>query len=98
MPIAEKAKTATRNSNAVCQADRLSDHRYMANLFRLYLHATAYNLLVRLRRLVADPPPESEQPRSPARRSAAMNAGNTTTTGVNATRLGRGIPVLGKHG
>lgn len=38
-------------------ADRLSDHRYMANLFRLYLHTAAYNLLVHLRRLVADPPP-----------------------------------------
>jgi len=39
------------------QADRLSDHRYLANLFRLYLHAAAYNLLARLRRVVADPPP-----------------------------------------
>ena len=37
--------------------DRLSDHRFMANLFRLYLHATALNLLVRLRREIADPPP-----------------------------------------
>lgn len=37
-------------------ADRLSDHRYMANLFRLYLHTAAHNLLVRLRRLVVDPP------------------------------------------
>jgi len=39
-------------------ADRLSDHRYFANLFRLYLHTTAYNLLVRMRRTVADPPSE----------------------------------------
>ena len=31
------------------QADRLSDHRYFANLFRLYLHTAAYNLLVRMR-------------------------------------------------
>lgn len=37
-------------------ADRLSDHRYLANLFRLYLHTAAYNLLVRLRRLVVDAP------------------------------------------
>jgi Transposase DDE domain group 1 len=37
--------------------DRLSDHRFMANQFRLYLHACALNLLVRLRRVVADPPP-----------------------------------------
>ena len=37
--------------------DRLSDHRFLANQFRLYLHATALNLLVRLRREIADPPP-----------------------------------------
>jgi hypothetical protein len=35
---------------------KLGDHRYFANLFRLYLHATAYNLLVHMRRAVADPP------------------------------------------
>jgi hypothetical protein len=39
-------------------ADRLSDHRYFANLFRLYLHTLAYNLLVRMRHVVADPPHE----------------------------------------
>jgi len=48
------------------QADRLSDHRYMANLFRLYLHAAAYNLLVRLRRAAGDPPPESLADELPA--------------------------------
>ncbi len=36
--------------------DRLSCHRFFANDFRLQLHAAALNLLVRLRRLVADPP------------------------------------------
>jgi hypothetical protein len=47
------------------QADRLSDHRYFANLFRLYLHAAAYNLLVQMRHRVVDPPkerPEQEIP------------------------------------
>lgn len=46
------------------RADRLSDHRYMANLFRLYLHAAAHNLLVRLRRAIANPPapPASDVP------------------------------------
>jgi len=39
-------------------ADRLSDHRYFANLFRLYLHTAAYNLLVRMRRAIAAPPHE----------------------------------------
>ena len=37
--------------------DRLSDHRFLANYFRMYLHAAALNLLVRLRREIADPPP-----------------------------------------
>jgi DDE family transposase len=36
--------------------DRLSDHRFLANYFRLLMHALAYNLLVRQRRLIADPP------------------------------------------
>jgi hypothetical protein len=33
-------------------AGRLSDHRFLANYFRLYLHAAALNLLVRLRHAV----------------------------------------------
>ena len=32
--------------------DRLSDHRFVANFFRLYLHTAALNLLVRLRAAV----------------------------------------------
>jgi len=38
------------------EADRLSDHRYLANLFRLHLHIAAYHLLVAMRTAVADPP------------------------------------------
>ena len=55
---ADRGESENRNKELKCgfQADRLSDHRYMANLFRLYLHAAAYNLLARLRRVVADPP------------------------------------------
>jgi Transposase DDE domain group 1 len=52
--------------------DRLSDHRFVANHFRLYLHAAALNLLVRLRRVVAVPPPVPPAPAaapSGARRS-----------------------------
>jgi hypothetical protein len=37
--------------------DRLSDHRFLANYFRLYLHVAALNLLVRLRQVVALPAP-----------------------------------------
>jgi hypothetical protein len=42
------------------QADRLSDHRYFANLFRLYLHTAAYHLLVAMRCVQASPPPAEE--------------------------------------
>jgi hypothetical protein len=42
-------------------ADRLSDHRFLANFFRLYLHTAALNLLVRLRHtVVLAPPPAAE--------------------------------------
>jgi hypothetical protein len=37
-----------------CRADRLSDHRFWANQFRLLLHAAAYWLLDTLRRWLAD--------------------------------------------
>lgn len=58
---ADRGESENRNKEIKCgfEADRLSDHRYLANLFRLYLHAAALNLLVRLRSLVADPPPEN---------------------------------------
>jgi hypothetical protein len=42
-------------------ADRLSDHRFMANFFRLYLHAAALNLLVRLRHAVVRPAPTADE-------------------------------------
>jgi hypothetical protein len=44
---------------------RLSDHRFVANYFRLYLHALAMNLVVRMRRLVALPEPEREPEQLP---------------------------------
>jgi hypothetical protein len=37
----------------------------MANLFRLYMHATALNLLVRLRTWVVDPPPQTPRAEVP---------------------------------
>jgi hypothetical protein len=39
-----------KDFKAACQADRLSDHRFWANQFRLLLHAAAYWLLDTLRR------------------------------------------------
>lgn len=61
---ADRGESENRNKELKCElkADRLSDHRYLANLFRLYLHAAALNLLVRLRQLIAEPPePESNE-------------------------------------
>jgi hypothetical protein len=57
---ADRGESENRNKEIKCglEGDRLSDHRYLANLFRLYLHAAALNLLARLRRQVADPPPQ----------------------------------------
>jgi hypothetical protein len=56
---ADRGESENRNKElkAGLQADRLSDHRYFANLFRLHLHTAAYNLLVRMRHVVVDPPP-----------------------------------------
>jgi hypothetical protein len=58
---AERGESENRNKEIKRElaGDRLSDHRYLANLFRLYMHAMALNLLVRVRGQVANPPPES---------------------------------------
>jgi hypothetical protein len=53
-----RGESENRNKEFKCDLamDRLSDHRFLANFFRLYLHALAMNLSVRLRREIADPP------------------------------------------
>lgn len=52
--------------------DRLSDHRFMANLFRLCLHALALNLLIRLRSALPDPPDPEDQPHARRPRPAPL--------------------------
>jgi len=54
----ERGESENRNKEMKCErcADRLSDHRYMANCFRMFLHCLANNLLVSLRQKIADPP------------------------------------------
>lgn len=56
---AARGEAENRNKELKCdlKIDRTSDHRFLANFFRLYLHAAAHNLLVRLRRAFASPPP-----------------------------------------
>lgn len=55
---AGRGEAENRNKELKCdlKIDRTSDHRFMANFFRLYVHAAAHNLLVRLRRHFAQPP------------------------------------------
>jgi hypothetical protein len=57
-----RGESENRNKELKCGLgmDRLSNHRFLANYFRLCLHATALNLLVRLRREIASPPPAPE--------------------------------------
>ena len=54
---AERGESENRNKEFKrgLAMDRLSDHRFLANFFRLYLHAAALNLLVRMRRVIAVP-------------------------------------------
>jgi Transposase DDE domain group 1 len=77
-----RGESENRNKELKCGVgiDRLSDHRFVANLFRLYLHAAALNLLVRLRREVADPPP------TPTGTAAATLAGDERKRYQNARR------------
>jgi hypothetical protein len=55
---AERGESENRNKELKCElcTDRLSDHRYMANSFRMFLHCLANNLLVMQRQAIAAPP------------------------------------------
>jgi hypothetical protein len=62
---AERGEGENRNKELKCglQIDRTSDHRFLANFFRLYLHCAAFNLMTRFRQAMAlpelpEPPPE----------------------------------------
>ncbi len=73
-------------------ADRLSDHRYFANLFRLYLHTTAYNLLVHMRREVADPPREASGEEVPVEAFAGRQRRGWHNRRREGDPLGEGQP------
>jgi len=59
----ERGESENRNKELKreLQADRLSDHRFLANYFRLYLHAAALTLQIRLRHDVVQSPPTTEE-------------------------------------
>ena len=64
---ADRGESENRNKELKCElcADRLSDHRYMANCFRMFLHCLAYGLLLAMRRRIASPPEEPSLPDPP---------------------------------
>jgi Transposase DDE domain group 1 len=78
----ERGESENRNKEIKCGlgVDRLSDHRFKANYFRLYLHALAMNLLVRLRRLVAQPWPTEATAADAVDTEVASSATPATTT------------------
>jgi hypothetical protein len=90
----ERGESENRNKELKCglQADRLSDHRYMANLFRLYLHTAAANLLVRLRGVVADPPPPERPTELPTEALAGKDRRDYFNHRRECDPLGEGQP------
>jgi len=72
----ERGESENRNKELKCElaADRLSDHRYMANCFRMFLHCLANNLLVLLRQKIADPPAEESSGEYPDQHAVAAEA------------------------
>jgi hypothetical protein len=92
--FADRGESENRNKELKTglQADRLSDHRYMANLFRLYLHAAACNLLVRLRRAAGDPPPENPAEAIPAEALAGQERHDYHNRRRERDPLGEGQP------
>jgi hypothetical protein len=64
---AERGESENRNKELKCglQIDRTSDHRFLANFFRLYLHAAAFNVMVRFRQAMALPPLLESRPEVP---------------------------------
>jgi hypothetical protein len=73
-------------------ADRLRDHCYFANLFRLYLHTMACNLLVRMRREVADPPRQPSNEEVPAEAFACRQRHGWHNRHRDRDPLGEGQP------
>lgn len=55
---ANRGESENRNKELKCElaTDRLSDHRYMANAFRMMMHVLAANLLVTMRFATSDAP------------------------------------------
>jgi hypothetical protein len=85
---AERGESENRNKELKCElgADRLSDHRYMANCFRMFLHSLANNLLVSLRQQIAAPPLEEESSLDEDPLPAEARTGAARRRGFNRRR------------
>jgi len=92
--FSDRGESENRNKELKCglQADRLSDHRYFANLFRLYLHAAAHNLLVRMRHEVVDPLPENAHEEMPSEALAGYSRRQWHNRRREHDPLGEGQP------
>jgi len=88
---AMRGESENRNKEFKCgmARDRRSDRRFLANYFRLSLHAAALNLLVRLRQEIADPPPA---PAATYPWLCRNRSGSVIRTRRRQDRLGEGQP------
>jgi hypothetical protein len=90
---ADRGESENRNKELKCElcADRLSDHRYMANCFRMFLHCLAYSLLLAMRRRIASPPDEPclSDPPCPHLEPAAVPHETPAEASTGATRRGQ---------
>ena len=97
MSRAGESENAIKDLKRACFADRLSDHRFWANQFRLLLHAAAYWLLDTLRRwLVAmhvAPHATGHPAAAVCSRSAAASTSGTTGSGCASPRSHPGQPL-----
>jgi hypothetical protein len=91
---ADRGESENRNKELKrgLMADRLSDHRYFANLFRLYLHTGAYNLLVRMRHVVELPLPENTTQEVPVEALAGRSRRRHHNRRRTHDPLGQGQP------
>lgn len=91
---ADRGESENRNKELKggLQADRLSDHRYFANLFRLYLHTAAYNLLVRMRHLIEVPLPQDARQEVPTEALAGRRRRQHHNRRREHDPLGQGQP------
>ena len=91
---ADRGESENRNKELKggLAADRLSDYRYFANLFRLYLHTAAYNLLVRMRQVTEVPLPEDASREVPAEALAGRRRRQHHNRRRTHDPLGQGQP------